>query len=181
MGGSRHAGGNQTTISDFGHSCARVPETPHIAAYPRVWLAGAVPPRHQKIPADRYIRSARLLETGLIAMQKVVGSNPISRLQRSRPSAGISSFATADRPHGERPKIEPGHLLSVIAEAVDDGFYPASSLASDFPKLRHRELVRLRKRALREGLLLERRGPDGRAYRPLDQRGLADASCPSGR
>jgi hypothetical protein len=70
-----------------------------------------------------------------------------------------------------RPKAEPGQLLSVIAEAVDDGFYPASSLAFDFPKLGHRELVRLRKRALREGLLLERRGPDARTYLTLTSEG----------
>jgi hypothetical protein len=70
-----------------------------------------------------------------------------------------------------RPKAEPEQLLSAIAEAVDDGFYPASSLASDFPKLSHREVVRLRKRALREGLLLERRGPDGRTYLALTSEG----------
>ncbi|HET9162821.1 MAG TPA: hypothetical protein VFN89_05160 [Solirubrobacterales bacterium] len=70
-----------------------------------------------------------------------------------------------------RPKAEPTQLLAVIAEAVDDGFYPTSSLAAAFPKMTHRERVRLRKRALRQGLVLERRGPDGRAYLALSSEG----------
>jgi hypothetical protein len=70
-----------------------------------------------------------------------------------------------------KPKAEPMQLLEVVAEAVDDGFYPASSLVSHFPKLSHRELVRLRKRTLRQGLLLERRGPDGRTYLALSSEG----------
>ncbi|HET9198395.1 MAG TPA: hypothetical protein VFN92_09095 [Solirubrobacterales bacterium] len=57
-------------------------------------------------------------------------------------------------------RAEPEQLLAAIVEAVDDGFYPASALASAFPKLTHRELVRLRKRALGRGLLLERRDPE---------------------
>jgi len=68
-------------------------------------------------------------------------------------------------------KTEPEQLLAAIADAVDDGFCPAASLASRFPKLSHRELVRLRSRALRRGLLLERRGPDGRAYLSLTAEG----------
>jgi hypothetical protein len=71
----------------------------------------------------------------------------------------------------KRPKVEPEQLLAAIAEAVDDGFYPTSSLASAFPKLTHRDLVRLQKRALRQGLLLERRGDDGRAYLALSSEG----------
>jgi hypothetical protein len=70
-----------------------------------------------------------------------------------------------------RTKVEPEQLLAVIAEAVDDGFYPTSSLASAFPKLTHRDLVRLQKRALRQGLLLERRGDDGRTYLALSSEG----------
>jgi hypothetical protein len=50
----------------------------------------------------------------------------------------------------KKSKVEPEQLLAAIAETVDDGFYPASSLASAFPKLTHRELVRLRKRASRQ-------------------------------
>lgn len=71
----------------------------------------------------------------------------------------------------KRPKVEPEQLLAAIAEAVDDGFYPTSSLPSAFPKLTHRDLVRLQKRALRRGLLLERRGDDGRSYLALSSEG----------
>jgi hypothetical protein len=62
-------------------------------------------------------------------------------------------------------------LLAAIAEAVDDGFYPASSLHSALPKLTHREVVRLRKRALSQGLLLERRDPQGRTFLALTSEG----------
>jgi hypothetical protein len=37
----------------------------------------------KKTPASRHIHGAQLSETGLIAMQKVVGSNPISRFDRN--------------------------------------------------------------------------------------------------
>lgn len=42
----------------------------------------------------------------------------------------------------KKSKAEPEQLLAVIAAAVDDGFYPSSSLPAAFPKLTHRELVR---------------------------------------
>jgi hypothetical protein len=72
-------------------------------------------------------------------------------------------------------------LLSTIAEAVDDGFYPAASLASDFPKLSHREIVRLRKGAVRQGLIFERRGPDRRAYLALTSEGWRALRALQGR
>jgi hypothetical protein len=71
----------------------------------------------------------------------------------------------------KKRKTDPEELLTVIAEAVDDGFCPASSLVSRFPKLSHRDLVRLRGQAVRRGLLLERRGPDGRVYLALTSEG----------
>jgi hypothetical protein len=70
-----------------------------------------------------------------------------------------------------RTKVEPAELLTAIAEAVDDGFCPVSALAPRFPKLSHRDLVRLRKRAAGRGLILERRGPDGQAYLALTAEG----------
>jgi hypothetical protein len=53
-----------------------------IAAYRRI--SGRISerthlPAHYEIPASCYIRGARLLEIGVIAMQKVEGSNPFSR------------------------------------------------------------------------------------------------------
>jgi hypothetical protein len=71
----------------------------------------------------------------------------------------------------KKKKVDPEELLAAIAEAVDDGFCPASSLVPQFPKLSHRELVRLRGQALRHGLLLERRGPDGQVYLALTSEG----------
>jgi hypothetical protein len=71
----------------------------------------------------------------------------------------------------KRKKAEPEELLVAIAEAVDDGFCPSSTLISHFPRLGHRELVRLRERAVRRGLILERRGPDGQIYVALTSEG----------
>jgi hypothetical protein len=71
----------------------------------------------------------------------------------------------------KKSRVEPEQLVAAIAEAVDDGFYSASLLVVDFPKLGHREMARLRKRALRQGLLLERRGPDGRTYLAITSEG----------
>jgi hypothetical protein len=71
----------------------------------------------------------------------------------------------------KRKKVDPEELLAAVAEAVDDGFLAASDLAPRFPKFGHRELVRLRGRAARAGLLLERRGPDGRVYLALSSEG----------
>lgn len=70
-----------------------------------------------------------------------------------------------------RAKVEPEELLTAIAADVDDGFYPASRLRSRFPSLGHRDLVRLRGRAMRRGLILERRGADGQTYLALTSEG----------
>jgi hypothetical protein len=71
----------------------------------------------------------------------------------------------------KRAKIAPEQLLAAVADAVDDGFCPISQLVPHFPKLGHRDLARLRTRAVRRGLLLERRGPDGRTYVALTAEG----------
>lgn len=73
----------------------------------------------------------------------------------------------------KKGRAEPEQLLATIAAEVDDGFCPVSTLVPRFPRLGHRELVRLRKRAVRQGLLLERRGPDGRTYLALTAEGWA--------
>lgn len=70
-----------------------------------------------------------------------------------------------------RPKVEPVELLAAIAESVDDGFCPAAELLPRFPRLGHRDLARLRGRTARRGLILERRGPDGRVYVALTSEG----------
>jgi hypothetical protein len=71
----------------------------------------------------------------------------------------------------KRKRTEPEELVAAVAEMADDGFCPLSSLVPRFPKLSHRDLVRLRGQALRRGLLLERRGPDGKAYLALTSEG----------
>jgi len=71
----------------------------------------------------------------------------------------------------QRRKTEPEELVAAIAEEVDDGFCPTSLLTSRFPGLSHRDLMRLRGRAVRRGLLLERRGPDGQVYLALTSEG----------
>jgi hypothetical protein len=61
-----------------------------IAAYRRI--SARIPdrgrlPRRYKTPARDHVRFALASETGVIAMQKVVGSNPISRFQE-KPRSG---------------------------------------------------------------------------------------------
>ena len=71
----------------------------------------------------------------------------------------------------KRKRPEPEELLARVAALADDGFLAASELSPHFPKLGHREIVRLRGRAVRAGLLLERRGADGRTYLALTSEG----------
>lgn len=66
---------------------------------------------------------------------------------------------------------EPEDLVAAVADAADDGFCRAATIAGRFPKLGHRDLVRLRGRAERAGLLLERRGPDGQVYLAVTSEG----------
>jgi hypothetical protein len=70
-----------------------------------------------------------------------------------------------------RKKVAPEDLLAAVAAAADDGFCLASSLLPEFRGLGHRDLVRVRGRAVRNGLLLERRGRDGRIYLALTSEG----------
>jgi hypothetical protein len=70
-----------------------------------------------------------------------------------------------------RARVEPEDLARAIAAEVDDGFCRVSSLRSRFPALGHRDFVRLRARAARRGLILERRGEDGQTYVALTSEG----------
>jgi hypothetical protein len=72
-------GGNRTGPLAFGHFCAEVPKSLHIGAYPRVLLIADRLPRRNETPASGHIRWPPASKTGLIAMQKVEGSNPFSR------------------------------------------------------------------------------------------------------
>jgi hypothetical protein len=96
--------------------------------------------------------------------------SPLAAWRRSTQKENLSKHDSEQKLR-KRKKTGPEELLTAIAETVDDGFYPVSSLVSRFPKLSHRDLLRLRGQALRRGLLLERRGPDGRVYLALTSEG----------
>jgi len=64
----------------------------------------------------------------------------------------------------------PEEILAAIVELADDGFCRRSDLVPLF-KLGERDLRRSVQRATRQGLLLERRGPDGLIYVALSGEG----------
>jgi DNA-binding MarR family transcriptional regulator len=55
-------------------------------------------------------------------------------------------------------------LIGRIAEIADDGYCPVAELSAPFRDLESRTLTRALKRAANRGLILDRRGPDGRRY-----------------
>jgi hypothetical protein len=55
----------------------------------------------------------------------------------------------------------PEEIVATIVELADDGFCCRGELARGFPKLESRDLRRALRRAVAEGLVIERRGPDG--------------------
>jgi hypothetical protein len=85
------APGNEIATSNFGHSRVRVPEWLHIGAHPHAFPIAGRLRRHYESPAIQHIRGRPGSETGLIAIQKVVGSNPISRFDGSPAPAGLSA------------------------------------------------------------------------------------------
>ena len=70
-----------------------------------------------------------------------------------------------------RPLAAVEEVLAAVVELADDGFCEKRALAARFPRLGERDLRRSVARAARQGLLLERRGPDGRAYFALTSEG----------
>jgi hypothetical protein len=62
-------------------------------------------------------------------------------------------------------------VLAAVVELADDGFCERRELARRFSRLGARELRGSIGRAVRRGLLLERRGPDGRLYLALTSEG----------
>jgi len=65
----------------------------------------------------------------------------------------------------------PEEILAAVVELADDGFCERRLLALRFRGLGERDLRRSISRAARGGLLLERRGPDGRIYLALSSEG----------
>jgi hypothetical protein len=62
-------------------------------------------------------------------------------------------------------------ILEAVVDLADDGFCLRRELVPRFRGLGERELRRSIARAVRQGLLLERRGPDGRLYLALTGEG----------
>jgi hypothetical protein len=99
--------GNETATSNFGHSSARVPEWLHIGAYPHAFAHCSHLGLRYETPATEHIRCRSGLEVGLIAMQKVVGSNPISRFFRNALHVGDLGPALLVETKSNHPRISP--------------------------------------------------------------------------
>jgi hypothetical protein len=97
--------GNETATSNFGHSSARVPEWLHIGAYPHAFANCRRLGLRYETPATEHIRCRSGLEVGLIAMQKVVGSNPISRFFANPLHVGGSGSARVAETRSNHPLI----------------------------------------------------------------------------
>jgi hypothetical protein len=90
-----------------------VPETPHIGAYPRALPDRDRLPRRDETPASDHILLPLVPKTGLIAMQKVEGSNPFSRFPTKPLQTGASSFLGRTEP--------PPHIASVLGTSSQNG------------------------------------------------------------
>jgi hypothetical protein len=55
----------------------------------------------------------------------------------------------------------PEQIVAAIVELADDGFCRRTELAQRFPYLGARDLRRALRRAIAQGMVIERRGPDG--------------------
>jgi hypothetical protein len=55
----------------------------------------------------------------------------------------------------------PEEIVAAIVELADDGFCRRAQLAQRFPGLGPRDLGRALRRAIAQGFVIERRGPDG--------------------
>jgi hypothetical protein len=85
-----------------------VPEWLHIGAYPHTFSDSRPLRRRYEIPANEHIRCWPEPKMGLIAMQKVEGSNPFSRFHEC-PACGRVGFG-----EGCRNQIEPSPDIAVI-------------------------------------------------------------------
>jgi hypothetical protein len=60
--------------------------------------------------------------------------------------------------------ITDGDVLSAIVERAGDGYCLIAEVLPSLPKLSHADRRRAVHRAVKRGLLIERRGPDGREH-----------------
>ncbi|HSD23663.1 MAG TPA: hypothetical protein VLB79_04980 [Solirubrobacterales bacterium] len=68
-------------------------------------------------------------------------------------------------------RITDEHVLHAIVEKAGDGFCPAADVLPALPKRTHADRRRALHRCVGRGLVIERRGPDGRAYVALASEG----------
>jgi hypothetical protein len=69
------------------------------------------------------------------------------------------------------PKITDEIVLAGIVELAGDGYCLVADLLPALPKRTHADRRRAVHRSIGRGLLIERRGPDGRAYVALSAEG----------
>jgi hypothetical protein len=65
----------------------------------------------------------------------------------------------------------PEEIVTAIVELADDGFCRRGELAQRFPRLGARDLRRALRRAVAQGLVIERRGPDGSFHLAVSSEG----------
>ena len=68
-------------------------------------------------------------------------------------------------------RITDQDVLEAIVELAGDGFCLTAELLPELPKLGHADRRRAVHRSRNRGLVLERRGPDGRAYVAVSSEG----------
>jgi hypothetical protein len=62
------------------------------------------------------------------------------------------------------PKITDEIVLAAIVERAGDGYCLAADVLPSLPRRSHRDRQRALKRSINRGLVLERRGPEGRTH-----------------
>lgn len=65
----------------------------------------------------------------------------------------------------------PEEIVAAIVELADDGFCRRGELAQRFPRLGARDLGRALRRAIAQGFVIERRGPDGAFHLAVSSEG----------
>lgn len=65
----------------------------------------------------------------------------------------------------------PEEIVATIVELADDGFCRRGELAQRFPRLGAGDLHRALRRAVAQGLVIERRGPDGAFHLAVSSEG----------
>ncbi|HKO37088.1 MAG TPA: hypothetical protein VJU14_01830 [Solirubrobacterales bacterium] len=65
----------------------------------------------------------------------------------------------------------PEEIVAAIVELADDGFCRRGELAQRFSKLGARDLRRALRRAVAQGFVIERRGPDGAFHLAVSSEG----------